>query len=55
MKDKTTITPELKRFMDLHKISSIDSLLLITDEKLLEMDGVGWRLMKEDLVLRDIK
>lgn len=52
MKEATTISPELQRFKDLHKISTISELLLINDETLLEMDGFGWRMLKEVLKLR---
>lgn len=52
MKEETTISPELQRFMDLHKIPTISELLLINDETLLGMDGFGWRMLKEVLRLR---
>lgn len=52
MKEATTISSELQRFMDLHKIPSISELLLINDEALLAMDGFGWRMLKEVLKLR---
>lgn len=52
MKESTTISPELQRFMGLHKIPSISELLLINDETLLTMDSFGWRMLKEVLKLR---
>jgi hypothetical protein len=55
MKDETTISPELQRFMDAQKITTIAALLLIDNETLLEMDGFGWRMMKEVLTLRKIQ
>jgi hypothetical protein len=52
MKDLITISPELKRFMELHKIPNLISLLQIEDEILLGMTGFGWRMMREVLELR---
>jgi hypothetical protein len=52
MKEATTISPELQRFMDLHKIQTISELLVIKDETLLATDGFGWRMLKEVLKLR---
>jgi hypothetical protein len=52
MKNETLISPELKRFMELHKIPNLISLLRIEDEILLGMDGFGWRMMAEVLTLR---
>ena len=53
MKNETIISPELQRFMDLHKISNLTSLLQIEDEVLLGMVGFGWRMMREVLELRE--
>ncbi len=55
MKNETVISPELQLFMELHKISNLNSLLRIKDEKLLGMLGFGWRMMREVLVLRESK
>ena len=52
MKDLITISPELKRFMEMHKIPNLISLLQIEDEILLGMVGFGWRMMAEVLTLR---
>ena len=53
MKKNLVISPELQRFMELHKIPNLTSLLQIEDEILLGMDGFGWRLMREVLELRE--
>ncbi len=53
MKNETVISPELQRFMELHKIPNLTSLLQIEDEILLEMAGFGWRMMREVLELRE--
>jgi hypothetical protein len=53
MENETIISPELQRFMELHKIPNITSLLQIEDEILLVMDGFGWRMMREVLELRE--
>lgn len=53
MKDDIKLSPELQRFMELHFIPNLVELLKIDDEKLLEMDLFGWRLMREVLVLRE--
>ncbi|WP_394758913.1 hypothetical protein [Flavobacterium sp.] len=54
MKKETIISIELQRFMELHKISNLNSLLQIEDEILLEMAGFGWRMMREVLELREL-
>ena len=46
------MSPELEFFMKQNKISSVIELLSIDNEELLEMNGFGWRLMKEVLSLR---
>lgn len=53
MKNETIISPELQRFMELHKIPNLISLLQIEDEILLGMAGFGWRMMREVLEFRD--
>ena len=53
MENETVISPELHRFMDLHKIANLFSLLQIEDEILLKMAGFGWRMMREVLELRE--
>jgi len=55
MKKETVISPELQFFMELHKISNLNSLLQIKDEILLKMVGFGWRMMREVLELRESK
>jgi hypothetical protein len=52
MKNEILISPEIQRFMEMHKISSITILLSINDETLLGMAGFGWRMLKEVLKLR---
>ena len=53
MKDAIKLSPELQRFMELHKIPNLTSLLQIEDEVLLGMVGFGWRMMREVLELRE--
>lgn len=55
MKNEIVISAELQRFMKLHKILSLMLLLQIEDEILLEMDGFGWRMMREVLEFREPK
>lgn len=47
-------SPELAVFMEHHHISNVSLLLKIENEDLLQMDGFGWRLMKEVLQLRKV-
>ena len=54
IKEKT-ISPELEFFMKLHKIPDTTALLTIHNEDLLQMNGFGWRLMKQVLGLRKIQ
>jgi len=56
MKDnqENNISPELEFFMELNKIANINALLTISNEDLLQMNGFGWRLMKQVLDLRKI-
>jgi hypothetical protein len=51
---ETNISPELEIFMKLHKIPDIIALLTISNEDLLQMNGFGWRLMKQVLGLRKV-
>lgn len=53
MKNEIVISPELQRFMELHTIPNLISLLQIEDETLLKMAGFGWRMMREVLELRE--
>lgn len=55
MKNETVISPELQRFMELHKIPNLILLLQIEDEILLGMVGFGWRMMREVLELREVQ
>jgi len=48
------ISPELQEFMTAQKIPSVVALLRIDNERLLGMEGFGWRLLKEVLQLRKI-
>lgn len=56
MKDnqEKNISLELEFFMELNKIADINALLTISNEDLLQMNGFGWRLMKQVLDLRKI-
>ena len=54
MKNEIVISPELRRFMEMHKIPNLMSLLQIEDEILLGMAGFGWRMMREVLELREL-
>ncbi len=49
------ISPELDRFMQQNELLSIDALLAIENEDLLQMPGFGWRMMKEVLSLRKVQ
>jgi hypothetical protein len=53
-KIEKSISPELERFMEENELSSIDVLLAIENEDLLQMEGFGWRMMKEVLSLRKV-
>ncbi|WP_281298840.1 hypothetical protein [Flavobacterium limnophilum] len=50
-----SISPELEYFMEENEISSVDAMLNIDNEDLLQMEGFGWRMMKEVLSLRKIQ
>ena len=54
-KQEEVVSPELQEFMDIQKIPSLAALLVIDNEHLLEMEGFGWRLLKEVLGLRKIQ
>lgn len=53
MKKDSSVSPELLEFMKLHSIPNLIALLKFEDENLLKMNGFGWRLMREVLVLRE--
>jgi hypothetical protein len=53
MKEEFTISDELNDFMQHHGIKTLVDLLSIADENLLSMDGFGWRMMREVLILRE--
>jgi len=53
--DDKQISAELEAFMLLNKLQSLEELLLIPDEVLVEMPGFGWHLLKEILLLRKIQ
>ena len=38
---------EMMEFMKIHNLTEFSEVLKIKAEKLLEMEGFGWRLMKE--------
>lgn len=50
-----SISSELELFMEENEISSLDAMLAIENEDLLQMEGFGWRMMKEVLSLRKIQ
>ena len=56
MKEQKILQPttELRVFMSSHHISTVFLLLKIDNDALLQMDGFGWRLMKEVLQLRKV-
>ncbi len=56
MKEQKTmqVTPELALFMEYHQILTVALLLKIKSEDLIQMDGFGWRLLKEVLQLRKV-
>jgi predicted DNA-binding helix-hairpin-helix protein len=49
-----SISPELECFLKENEFSSIEVLLTIENEDLLQMPGFGWRMMKEVLLLRKV-
>lgn len=38
---------EMKQFMQLHNLNDFNEVLKIKPEKLMKMEGFGWRLLKE--------
>lgn len=54
-KIEKNISPELERFMEENELSGINALLAIENEDLLQMEGFGWRMMKEVLSLRKVQ
>ena len=46
---------ELQAFMLINTIESLEELLSISDEVLVEMPGFGWHLLKEILLLRKVQ
>jgi hypothetical protein len=54
-KKETSISPELDFFMKRNKIPDTIALLAISNEDLLQMNGFGWRLMKQVLGLRKVQ
>lgn len=47
------LTPEMKIFMDKQNMNTLEDLLAIEPEDLLQLEGFGWRLMKQVLELRE--
>ena len=45
---------ELKEFMEVNNIRTLDELLALPDETIVEMPGFGWHLLKEILLFRKI-
>jgi hypothetical protein len=56
MKKQNNPTPsdDLKKFMDINSIASIDELIQIPDDVLITKQGFRWRLLKEILLFRKI-
>lgn len=54
-KQEEIVSPELEEFMCTQKIPSVAALLVFDNERLLGMEGFGWRLLKEVLQLRKIQ
>ncbi len=54
-KQEEVVSPELREFMITQKTPSVAALLVIDNERLLGMEGFGWRLLKEVLGLRKIQ
>lgn len=48
-------SPELVNFMEINKIQTVEELVALTDEVLVEMPGFGWHLLKEILLLRKVQ
>jgi len=46
---------ELKEFMEVNNIRTLDELLALPDETIVEMPGFGWHLLKEILLFRKIQ
>ena len=46
---------ELQTFMLVNNIQTIEELIAIPDEVLVEMPGFGWHLLKEILLLRKVQ
>ncbi len=53
--EQEVVSPELQEFMSTQKIPSVAALLVIDNERLLGMEGFGWRLLKEVLRLRKVQ
>ena len=49
------LSTELKAFMRLNKVATVDALILLTDEELIGLPGFGWRLFNEILLLRQVQ
>jgi hypothetical protein len=50
-----TPSAELEAFMLMNRIQSLEELLRIPDDVLVEMPGFGWHLLKEILLLRKVQ
>ena len=57
MQEHEQILPsdELQTFMLVNNIQTIEELVAIPDEVLVEMPGFGWHLLKEILLLRKVQ
>ena len=50
-----TISKELEAFMLLNRIQTVEELVFLPDEVLVDLNGFGWHLLKEILLLRKIQ
>ena len=51
----TQPSKDVQKFMVINSIETVEELIAIPDEVLIEMPGFGWRLLKEILLLRNIQ
>ncbi len=53
--EKNKPSAELQAFMLVNNIQTIEELVALADEALVEMPGFGWHLLKEILLLRKVQ
>ncbi|MFC6876912.1 hypothetical protein ACFQZF_10410 [Flavobacterium myungsuense] len=54
-KERYNNSKELVEFMVLNTIQTVEELVLLSDEVLVDLNGFGWHLLKEILFLRKIQ